>query len=124
MTILVGYTNTHEGRAALRQAKDLADWKQTALIICILDEVASAQEDHVLAQAVADGARLVERDPRDRYPVGALLDAAVEQNATFITIGVKTRSRVGKILLGSNAQSIILGANVPVLTVKGEHDGD
>ncbi len=42
-----------------------------------------------------------------------------EQNSIdLIVIGVRRRSKVGKVLFGSNAQLIILTAPCPVLTVK------
>ena len=42
-----------------------------------------------------------------------------EQNSIdLIVIGVRKRSKVGKLLFGSNAQLIILTAPCPVLTVK------
>lgn len=43
---------------------------------------------------------------------------AEEKNAEEIIIGVKRRSRVGKLLFGSNAQYVILNAPCPVVTVK------
>lgn len=43
---------------------------------------------------------------------------AQEKNAEEIIIGVKRRSKVGKLLFGSNAQYIILNAPCPVLTIR------
>jgi nucleotide-binding universal stress UspA family protein len=48
----------------------------------------------------------------------AVLSAAARLDADLIVIGLRARSRVGKALLGSTAQDILLGADVPVLTVK------
>nr|WP_307077528.1 universal stress protein [Arthrobacter pascens] len=39
-------------------------------------------------------------------------------NASVIVVGVKRRSPVGKLLLGSAAQQILLEANIPVIAVK------
>jgi nucleotide-binding universal stress UspA family protein len=36
----------------------------------------------------------------------------------MIVIGIKRRSRVGKLMFGSNAQYVILEAHCPVLAVK------
>lgn len=41
-----------------------------------------------------------------------------ENEIDEIVIGVKRRSKVGKLLFGSNAQYIILQAHCPVVTVK------
>ena len=43
---------------------------------------------------------------------------AEEKKAQQIIIGVKRRSKVGKLLFGSNAQYVILNAPCPVLTIR------
>ena len=43
---------------------------------------------------------------------------ANELGATMIVIGLRRRSRVGKLVLGSNAQDILLTADCAVLAVK------
>lgn len=43
---------------------------------------------------------------------------AEEKKARQIIIGVKRRSKVGKLLFGSNAQYVILNAPCPVLTIR------
>jgi len=47
-----------------------------------------------------------------------LVQFAEKNNVDLIIIGVRRRSKVGKLLFGSNAQLIILMAPCPVLTVK------
>ena len=44
--------------------------------------------------------------------------AADEEHATLIVVGIRHRTPVGKLLLGSVAQRIILEAHCPVLAVK------
>jgi nucleotide-binding universal stress UspA family protein len=51
----------------------------------------------------------------------AVLDAAREHRADLVVVGVRKRSPVGKTLLGSVAQRIILDAECPVLAVKPAH---
>ena len=46
-----------------------------------------------------------------------LLDLAGELDAELIVIGLRRRSAVGKLLLGSAAQNVLLNATVPVLAV-------
>lgn len=123
MTVLVGYTSTSEGEAALRHGRDIAEWKQVPLNVFVLDDIRS-RDDAVLAAAEAAGATVLERDSRDHHMASELLDTAAETDAGFIVIGIRSRSRVGKFLLGSDAQTIILGARIPVLTVKGNDDDD
>lgn len=43
---------------------------------------------------------------------------AREKNIDEIIIGVRSRSKVGKLIFGSTAQVVILDAHCPVLTVK------
>jgi len=43
---------------------------------------------------------------------------SAENEVALIVVGIKRRSRVGKILMGSSAQFVILKAECPVLTVK------
>jgi nucleotide-binding universal stress UspA family protein len=47
-----------------------------------------------------------------------LVHFAEEKKVDVIIIGVKSRSKVGKLLFGSTAQAVILQAECPVLTVK------
>jgi nucleotide-binding universal stress UspA family protein len=47
-----------------------------------------------------------------------LIAVAEETSADFIVIGLRRRSPVGKLILGSNAQRILLDAPCPVLAVK------
>jgi nucleotide-binding universal stress UspA family protein len=47
-----------------------------------------------------------------------LLAIAREQRVDEIIVGVKNRSKVGKVLLGSVAQFLILNAECPVVAVK------
>ena len=49
---------------------------------------------------------------------GAVLDAAEQLDARLIVVGLRRRTPVGKLLMGSVAQRILLGASCPVLSVK------
>ena len=51
---------------------------------------------------------------------GSVVRVASDRNAEVLVIGARRRSPVGKFLLGSTAQSIILDADVPVLVVKAD----
>jgi nucleotide-binding universal stress UspA family protein len=51
-------------------------------------------------------------------PADDLVNVAAEVNADIIVIGLRRRSPVGKLILGSNAQRVLLDAPCPVLAVK------
>jgi nucleotide-binding universal stress UspA family protein len=55
---------------------------------------------------------------RGLEPAEDLLKVAEEVSAELIIIGLRRRSPVGKLILGSTAQRILLDAPCPVLAVK------
>ena len=52
----------------------------------------------------------------------SLVQIAEETKAELIVIGLRRRTPVGKLLLGSNAQRVLLEAGCPVLAVKAPED--
>ncbi|MHC5560957.1 universal stress protein [Kocuria sp. U4B] len=129
MSVLVAYAHTAEGRAALQHGHDLARKEDLPLVVFDLD-ASSTAEDHSVTTPHEPGtplateevpARWIARDHRNPDAAGEFLDAAQEIDAQLIVVGVRRRSPVGKLFLGSNAQHIIVGANVPVLAVKADH---
>jgi nucleotide-binding universal stress UspA family protein len=50
-------------------------------------------------------------------PSSELLDAAREEDVTMLVIGVRSRSRVGKFLMGSTTQDLLLSSGQRVLCV-------
>ena len=57
---------------------------------------------------------------RGLEPGDDILKFAMENSVDEIMIGIRHRSRVGKIVFGSTAQYIIFNASCPVVTVKGD----
>ena len=55
---------------------------------------------------------------RGMSPGEDLVSFAKEQKIDEIVVGVKRRSKVGKVLFGSNAQFVVLNAPCAVVTVK------
>ncbi len=55
---------------------------------------------------------------RTLEPAEDLISIAEASAAELIVIGLRRRSPVGKLILGSNAQRILLDAHCPVLAVK------
>jgi len=129
-TIVVGYVPKPEGKAALRRAIEEAKLRNSRLVVVnshrggreFDDEDAiesSSQLDEVKNELRHAG---VEHDIRQLVrgmdPAEDLINVANEVNAEFIVIGLRRRSPVGKLILGSNAQRVLLDAPCPVLAVK------
>jgi nucleotide-binding universal stress UspA family protein len=127
--IVVGYVASPEGEAAVRQGIVEAQLRKVKLIVVYSDH--GAQLDS--ATAVERSEQLervhallhttdVEHDlrhlVRGKDPVHDVLDVADEIEADLIVIGIRRRTPVGKLVLGSNSQSILLEASIPVLAVK------
>lgn len=115
MTVLLAHTTTAEGRAAQDAAVAEARRRGEDLLVFAL-----SGEPPEGAPPGADGLEVSVRRPdaRDRDAVGELLDVAGEVGASCIVIGIRHRSPVGKLLLGSAAQQVLLEATVPVIAVK------
>ncbi|WP_139977816.1 universal stress protein [Nocardioides litoris] len=77
------------------------------------DELADLQ-----ARVAAAGVPATVEQVCDPDAAGTVLARAAELDASLIVIGVRKRSPVGKLLLGSVSQSVILESEVPVLAVK------
>jgi nucleotide-binding universal stress UspA family protein len=130
MAIVVGFVPTNEGRAALRRAAEEARLRSTRLIVInsnrggkdlAADEAAryEAELETVKSQLVEAGVdHEVRQLVRGLEPVEDLIAVAEETQADFIVIGLRRRTPVGKLILGSNAQRILLDAECPVLAVK------
>lgn len=118
-TIVVGYSPKAEGRAALTRAIAEAELRDSDLIV-----VHTAAEDEVAElRAALEAAQVtheIRQAPDALDPAEELITAADATNAEFIVIGLRRRSPVGKLLLGSNAQRVLLDASCPVLAVKAE----
>ena len=132
MTIVVGYVATKEGRAALDRAVAEAKLRNQPLVVINSDRGGSgftgeqAAEQEQALQGVKDqmadaGIEVDVRGlVRGKEPAEDLIAVAEETNAELIVIGLRRRTPVGKLILGSNAQRVLLDAPCPVLAVKAE----
>ena len=131
-TIVVGYVAKPEGRAALTRAVAEARLRKAKLVVInstkggSMSEIdQSVETDEALAQVAQElKTEGIEFDVRalvrGAEPADDLIAVAEETKADFIVIGLRRRSPVGKLILGSNAQRILLDAPCPVLAVKAE----
>ena len=130
MRIVVGFIRSSEGQAALDRAIEEAQLRQGELIVVHSME-GGDKEDAEEVLAYREELEMVEQRLTDlgvpheihefvrgQTPSEDVIQCAVDQEAELIVIGLRRRSTVGKLLLGSNAAEILLDAQCPVLTVK------
>ena len=111
MAVVVGYVATKEGRAALRRAAEECELRHTRLIVINSQRGGKDFDADEAAKFEAELETIQKK----------LTDLGL-QNAEFIVIGLRRRTPVGKLILGSNAQRILLDATCPVLAVKASRE--
>jgi nucleotide-binding universal stress UspA family protein len=115
--IVVGYSASAEGRAALERATSEATLRGSELVV--VHTAPDADIADLTRELETSGVPHEVRSAGDALdPADELLRAAEAADAEFIVIGLRRRSPVGKLLLGSNAQRVLLDAACPVLAVK------
>ena len=125
MTIVVGYVPTPEGLAAVDHAVEMARLKGSRVVVVNTgrdgsyahSDFASAQDLDALAGRLGPDHE-VRQPTAGRGPAEEILDAAKQTDAELIVIGLRRRSPVGKLIMGSTAQQVLLQASCPVLAVK------
>ena len=127
MTIVVAYSPDSQGRAALDHGATHAAAAGDPLVVVNATRGDSLVDRHyahesemaeIVARVEAAGVAVDVR--RDVVPdiAEAVLAVAEQVDARLLVVGVRRRSPVGKVLLGSVAQRLILDAECPVLSVK------
>jgi nucleotide-binding universal stress UspA family protein len=125
--IVIGYSADPFGRAALEHG--IAEAKLRGTTLWVINS--SSGESYVDARfAQPDEVHDVERHLSEcgvefelTQPVGVdtaeeLLEAVGREDAELLVIGIRHRSPVGKLLLGSVSQRVLLECPKPVLAVK------
>lgn len=127
MSIVVAYSPDRYGQAALEHAAGIARKDRTRMVVVnatlgtklVDDRFAHDADITALQEALAaEELEVVVRHEVVDDVADAVVAAADEEQATLIVVGIRHRSPVGKLLLGSVAQRIILEAHCPVLAVK------
>jgi len=129
-TVVVGYVPKPEGEAALTAAIAEAKLRSSTLVVVNshrggdsfdgAQSVKSGSEMEAVTQRL-EGAGVdfeVRQLVRGFEPAEDLIGIAESMDAELIVIGLRRRTPVGKLILGSNAQRILLDARCPVLAVK------
>lgn len=128
MTVVLGYIPNELGDAALGAAIEEARLRSTDLVVVnttradrLVDpRYAQDPQAAVLESRLASsGVRYdVRRFTSTHLAADDVLGVAEEVAAELIVIGLRHRTPVGKLILGSTAQSILLDADCSVLAVK------
>lgn len=128
-TVVVGYVAKAEGEAALGRAIDEARLRGSSVVV-VSSHRGGQEHDARVAEVEAelDSVRTRLEDSGVPYtlrqtvrglePAEDLIAVAAEHDAELLVIGLRRRSPVGKLILGSNAQRVLLDAPCPVLAVK------
>ena len=132
MTIVVGYIPSPEGEAALERAIIEARRNEARLIVVnsskgdqlVDDRPIDAKQYHELEARLAEAGIdfWIERHSQGADAADQILHIAEAQRAELIVIGLRKRTAMGKFLMGSNAQRILLQASCPVLSLKASSD--
>jgi nucleotide-binding universal stress UspA family protein len=128
VTVLVAYIPRPEGDAAFTAAVEEAGRRRERLVVLNTPRVGAPVSTDVASEAaVADmvqraTAAGVDVEVRQDAHTGDLADEVVrvaeDLDVSVIVIGLRRRSPVGKLIMGSTAQRILLDADRPVLAVK------
>ena len=126
-TIVVGWTPDEFGEAALRRGLEEAKLRGGRVVVvnatrgdALVDD-RYADEEQLAALATELGGAGVEVDVRRSMGADVgdqVLEVAADEAADLVVIGLRRRTPVGKLLMGSVAQRILLGAECAVRAVK------
>jgi nucleotide-binding universal stress UspA family protein len=128
--ILVGYDGTETAKAALTLAKEHAGVFNSKIYIVkslpggeetTVDDVKAAEQDLEYAKGVCEKDNIPCETHlliRGVMPGEDIVRFAEDNEVDEVIVGVKRRSKVGKLMFGSTAQYVVLEASCPVVTVK------
>ena len=129
MAIVVGYSPSGQGRAALDAGVHYARRTGAPLVVASHQYIdadggaSAATEDAVrseLAELGAEGVEIIVRRSPTQDIGEFLLTVVSDTAARLLIIGLRRKSPIGKLNLGASARRVVLGAPCPVLAVKDE----
>lgn len=121
-TVVIGYVPKPEGEAALLTGIEEGRRRGAALVVVHSRPDGDPEPEYVaeVRATLTDSGLEHQLRVTDSGGEAAdqLVEVAADVAADLIVIGLRRRSPVGKLILGSNAQRVLLDAPCPVLTVK------
>lgn len=116
MSVVVSFAPGPEGEAAVAEAV-----RQSSVLgrPLVLVSTVPSDDARAAAQESADavGGRVVQVE-EGQDAVEVILDEVAELDPALLVIGLRRRTPVGKLILGSSAQRLLLDAPCPVLAIK------
>jgi nucleotide-binding universal stress UspA family protein len=128
MTIVVAYAPRPEGRAALEKGLEIAARRNERLLV--VNAISGADQNdpsradsgdiEAVEQRLANSGLVAEfkQFVRGKDAVAEILDLAESPDVSLVIVGLRKRSPLGKLLLGSVSRDILLSVPCPVLAVK------
>ncbi|MCZ2105291.1 MAG: universal stress protein [Comamonadaceae bacterium] len=130
MTVLVAYVPRPEGQAALDKGIEIATKNNEQLVVINAGPGGRSEDPNVVSGYEVERVeeRLATLPIKAEFKVFVRGNSAIEEieemvqtlNVTVLVIGLRKRNPVGKLLLGSMAQEILLNVPCPVLAVKAD----
>ena len=127
MAVVIGFIPDEYGEAALTAGLEEAQRRQTGVVVvnstrgdALIDKRYVGAEGMVTLEQrlVESGIEHELRQTMGRDIADEILAVAAEVDADAIVIGIRHRSPVGKLIMGSVAQRVIIDAPCPVVAVK------
>lgn len=127
-TVLLAYVPSATSEAALAFAVAECERRDASLLVLASERAPDPRK----ARGVTDHRPLEERlaetglehelrtVPRRDDPADDILDAVEQDDVALVVLGIRKRTPLGKILLGSTSQRVAIEAPVPVVLVKPE----
>jgi nucleotide-binding universal stress UspA family protein len=130
MTLLVAYVPRPEGEAALEKGLEIAKRRDEHLVVVNAsagggktDPSAVDGDDVERVQAILKNSGLnaeFRQLVRGKSAVEEIESLVESMRVSLLIIGLRKRSAVGKLILGSVAQDLLLSVSCPVLSVKAD----
>ncbi|PWJ24726.1 universal stress protein family protein [Branchiibius hedensis] len=118
MTVVVTYADSAESTAALYAAADECGRRRLPLVVVDLGGAPQPISD-VTTRLAAQGHSVDVVHPDEvADTVEEVLRVVAQRQAALLVIGLRHRTPVGKLILGSAAQRLLLDAACPVLAVR------